>query len=79
MEGTYTTAAVSQLKKDYEAARAAAAERERQERIEAKKRAKEALKNGEKVEDTTYLSDKEKIKEARRRYAEKYGDEYIDD
>ena len=55
------------------------AERERQERIEAKKRAKEALKNGEKVEDTTYLSDKEKIKEARRRYAEKYGDEYIDD
>ena len=52
---------------------------ERQERIEAKKRAKEALKNGEKVEDTTYLSDKEKIKEARRRYAEKYGDEYIDD
>ena len=54
-------------------------ERERQERIEAKKRAKEALKNGEKVEDTTYLSDKEKIKEARRRYAEKYGDEYIDD
>ena len=41
--------------------------------------AKEALKNGEKVEDTTYLSDKEKIKEARRRYAEKYGDEYIDD
>ena len=58
---------------------AARAERERQERIEAKKRAKEALKNGEKVEDTTYLSDKEKIKEARRRYAEKYGDEYIDD
>ena len=55
------------------------AERERQERIEAKKRAKEALKNGEKVEDTTYLSDKEKIKEARRRYAEKYGDEYTDD
>ena len=31
------------------------AERERQERIEAKKRAKEALKNGEKVEDTTCL------------------------
>ena len=55
------------------------AERERQERIEAKKRAKEALKNGERVEDTTYLSDKEKIKEARRRYAEKYGDEYTDD
>lgn len=52
------------------------AERERQERIEAKKRAKEALKNGEKVEDTTYLSDKEKIKEARRRYAERYGDTY---
>ena len=55
------------------------AERERQERIEAKKRAKEALKNGETVEDTSFLSDKEKIKEARRRYAEKYGDEYIDD
>ena len=55
------------------------AERERQERIEAKKRAKEALKNGDKVEDTAFLSDKEKIKEARRRYAEKYGDEYIDD
>ena len=55
------------------------AEQERQERIEAKKRAKEAMKNGEKVEDTTYLSDQEKIKEARRRYAEKYGDEYIDD
>ena len=55
------------------------AERERQERIEAKKRAKEALKNGETVEDTSFLSDKEKIKVARRRYAEKYGDEYIDD
>lgn len=55
------------------------AERERQERIEAKKRAKEALKNGKTVEDTSFLSDKEKIKEARRRYAEKYGDEYIDD
>ena len=55
------------------------AERERQERIEAKKRAKEALKNGETVEDTSFLSDKEKIKEACRRYAEKYGDEYIDD
>lgn len=55
------------------------AERERQERIESKKRAKEALKNGEKVEDTTYLSDKEKIKEARRRYAERYGDSYGDD
>ena len=55
------------------------AERERQERIEAKKRAKEALKNGETVEDTSFLSDKEKIKEARRRDAEKYGDEYIDD
>ena len=55
------------------------AERERQERIEAKTRAKEALRNGETVEGTSFLSDKEKIKEARRRYAEKYGDEYIDD
>lgn len=56
------------------------AEKERQDRIEAKKRVKEALKNGEDVEDidSSLLSDKEKIKAARRRYAEKYGDP-IDD
>ena len=55
------------------------AKRERAERIEARKRAKEAAKNGKPVGDTTYLSDKEKIKEARRRYAERYGDKYEDD
>ncbi len=57
----------------------ARAKREREERIEAKKRAKEAMKEGKPVENTAYLSDKEKIKEARRRYAEKYGDSYEDD
>ena len=55
------------------------AKREREERIEAKKRAKEAIKSGAAVEDTKYLSDKEKIKEARRRYAEHYGDSYTDE
>lgn len=58
------------------------AEREKQERlerIEAKKQAKEAMKNGTPVENTKMLSDKDKIKEARRRYAEKYGDEMHDD
>lgn len=55
------------------------AKQEREERIEAKKRAKEAIKNGETVDDTRFLTEKEKIKEARRRYAEKYGDEIKDE
>lgn len=55
------------------------AKREREERIEAKRLAKEALKSGAPVEDTRGLTEKEKIKEARRRYAEKYGDTFNDD
>lgn len=52
---------------------------ERLERIEAKKQAKEAMKSGAAVENTQFLSDKDKIKEARRRYAEKYGDKLDED
>lgn len=55
------------------------ARRERMERIEAKKRAKEARKQGKEREDAEYLSNKEKVRAARRRYAERYGDAYEDD
>jgi YidC/Oxa1 family membrane protein insertase len=54
-------------------------ERERLEKIEAKKKAKE---EGREVEDETSLSQKERnrrrLAEARRRNAEKYGDEYVE-
>jgi YidC/Oxa1 family membrane protein insertase len=57
--------------------------KERQERIEAKKKAKEEAKaRGEEVLEEKALSQKElnrrKLAEARRRDAEKYGEEYVD-
>ena len=55
-------------------------EKERQEKIEAKKRAKEL---GQEIEDESALSQKEinrrRLAEARRRNAEKYGDVYSED
>jgi YidC/Oxa1 family membrane protein insertase len=53
-------------------------ERERQERIEAKKKSKETGEQDDKAMSQKELN-KKKIAEARKRMAEKYGEEYNED
>ena len=53
-------------------------ERERQEKIEAKKRAKEQGKTDEATALSQKEKDRRKLAEARRRNAEKYGDTYVE-
>lgn len=72
-----------QIAAQLEAEEEAKKEEERQARIEAKKALKQARENGEEVEaDEKALSQKEinkrKIAEARKRMAEKYGEEYTE-
>lgn len=72
-----------QIAAQMEAEEEAKKEEERQARIEAKKALKQARENGEEVEaDEKALSQKEinkrKIAEARKRMAEKYGEEYTE-
>ena len=72
-----------QIAAQMEAEEEAKKEEERQARIEAKKALKQARENGEDIElDEKALSQKEinkrKIAEARKRMAEKYGEEYTE-
>lgn len=53
-------------------------ERERQEKIEAKKRAKEQGKTDEEAALSQKEKDRRRLAEARRRNAEKYGDTYVE-